>query len=401
LPGVSASAVLDRTLRGSPGPLPASPRKPRVLQVITKLDLGGAESVAIDLIGALRDEVDFAVFAVMALDEPSRVGRDMAARLAAWNVPFFAGTRGRFKSGGVVVAAANLARASRRFGADVVHLHTEVPELTCAVATVLSPGFRRRAILRTVHNCELWIDWGGIGRWVTGRLARGRAIAVSQAAADADKAIVTRASRPRAEVVPNGVAPRPLGPPKANASPFRLLFAARFVPAKGPDLLPAILKAAHARTSRRDVEVTIAGTGPLEEDLRRGLAGVAPGWSIAIVPPIEQLGARLGEWDGVLMPSRFEGLGLLAIEAFLAGVPLVATDAPGLDEVIAPDYPLRAAVDDVQSLGALVAAVIDEPERAAAWVAPLRDEMIGRFSSERMAAAYAAAYRSLVGPGHA
>ena len=151
--------------------------KPRVLHVITKLDLGGAESVAIDLVGALHESVDFAVYGVMALDAPTRVGRDMADRLARWKVPFFAGATGHFKKGGVLVSAWRLARAVAKFRADVVHLHTEMPELTYAIATVLSPRLRNVQVLRTVHNCELWIDWAGTGRRVTQRLAGSTALA--------------------------------------------------------------------------------------------------------------------------------------------------------------------------------------------------------------------------------
>lgn len=376
----------------------AAPCRPRVLQVITKLDLGGAESIAIELIGGLHREVDFAVFGVMALDAPSPVGRDMADRLACWNVPFFAGTAGHFKKGGALIAAWKLARAVRRFRADVVHLHTETPELTYAIATVLAPWLRRVAVLRTVHNCELWIDWHKVGRWVTGRLARSTALAVSQAAARADAAIATGRARAKASVVLNGVRPAPPLPPAAlrrGDGPFRLLFAGRFVPAKGSDLLPAILHAAHARTSRRDVEVTIAGTGPQEEEIRTGLAGVAPGWTVEVVPPIEQLSRCLTEWDAVLMPSRFEGLGLLAVEALMAGIPVVVTDARGLDEAVPPDYPFCAPVDDAQSLGALVARMIEAPEAARAQVLPLRADLIARFSPETMARAYADAYKAL------
>ncbi|MBB4857245.1 glycosyltransferase involved in cell wall biosynthesis [Novosphingobium chloroacetimidivorans] len=385
-----------------PDPLAATPasigsRRPRVMQVVTKLDLGGAESVAVDLVGALHESVDFAMFAVFALDAPTRVGRDMARRLAGWNVPVFTGTAGHFKKGGALVAAWRLAKAVRRFRADVVHLHTEVPELTCAIATVLSPRLARVQVLRTVHNCELWIAWGKVGRWVTQRLARGSAIAVSLAAAQADAAIPTRMPRAPAPVVYNGVAPPPIAPPRTRG-PYRLLFAARLVPAKGSDLLPRILHAAHARTARRDVEVTIAGTGPQEAQLGEALHGVAPGWTVRMVPPIEQLGAHLGEWDGVLMPSRFEGLGLLAIEAFMAGVPLAATDAPGLSEVLPQDYPYCAQVDDAEALGAVVARMIDDPAGARSHVAPLRAAMIARFSPTVMADGYLSAYRAAMAP---
>lgn len=373
--------------------------KPRVLQVITKLDLGGAESVALDLVGALHQDIDFAVFGVFALAAPSAVGRDMADRLARWRVPLHAGTTTGYKKGGALVAAWRLARAVARFRADVVHLHTEVPELTYAVATLLSRRLRKVAVLRTVHNCELWIAWETVGRWATQRLARGIAFAVSQAAAEADAAIGTRSTRPPPEVVPNGVLPPRTARLNRGGGAYRLLFAGRFVPAKGADLIPAILRAAHAHSPRRDVEVTLAGTGPQEDELRRGLEGVAPGWSITIVPPIEQLGQRIAEWDGVLMPSRFEGLGLLAIEALLAGVPLVTTQARGLAEVIPPDYRLAAAVDDAEALGGLVAKIIDQPEAMRSYVAPLRQDMLERFSPATMAAAYKNAYRVLAQQG--
>jgi glycosyltransferase involved in cell wall biosynthesis len=368
--------------------------RPRVLQVITKLDLGGAESIALDLVGALHREVDFAVFGVMALAEPSRVGRDMAERLARWNVPFFSGTAGHFKKGGALVAAWKLARAVRRFRTDVVHLHTETPELTYAIATVLAPRLRRVRVLRTVHNCELWIDWDKVGQWVTGRLARSTVLAVSQAAAEADAAIPTRMPRAKPNVVLNGVLPPPVALRRGDG-PFRLLFAGRFVPAKGSDLLPEILRGAYVRTRRRDVEVTIAGTGPQGDAIRAGLVDVAPGWTITVVPPIEQLGQRLAEWDAVLMPSRFEGLGLLAIEALMAGTPVVVTDARGLDEAVPPDYPFCAPVDDTDALTTLVVQMIEAPEATRAHILPLRAGLIARFAPEAMARAYADAYQAL------
>jgi glycosyltransferase involved in cell wall biosynthesis len=377
----------------------AGARKPRVLQVITKLDLGGAESVALDLVGALHERIDFAVFGVFALAEPSRVGRDMADRLNRWQVPFLAGTAGHFKKGGALVAAWRLAQAVARFRADVVHLHTEVPELTYAIATVLSPRLRKVRVLRTVHNCELWIEWGGVGRRVTQRLAASKAIAVSEVAADADAAIPTRSARPRAAIVANGVTAPPLASPRP-AGTYRLLFAARFVPAKGADLLPAVLAAGHAMTLRRDVEVTVAGTGPLEPQMRAGLEHAAPGWTIRFEPPIECLGQRLGEWDGVLMPSRFEGLPLLAIEVLMAGVPLAATDAPGLAEVIPSDYALRAPVEDVHALGAIVARMIDDPQAARDEVAALRGPMMARFAPAAMARGYGEAYEALARESH-
>jgi glycosyltransferase involved in cell wall biosynthesis len=176
-----------------------------------------------------------------------------------------------------------------------------------------------------------------------------------------------------------------------------VLFAARFVLQKAPDLLPAILQAAHSRTSMRDVRVTIAGDGPLADELKRGLDGVAPGWSIAVVPPMERLNERLADFDVVLMPSRFEGLGLLAVETLIAGVPLIATDALMLTGVLPTNYPFKARVDDAAELGRLLGEVVDDPSQARAVAAALRGELVARYSPTAMAEAYRERYVSLAG----
>jgi hypothetical protein len=167
----------------------------RVMHVITHLDMGGAENVALGLIDALRDRVAFSLFAVLRQSTLSKVGQDMADRLARWHVPFRFGTERGFKLGGVVFAARSLARAVAEQQPDLIHVHTEIPELTLAVAGLISRRVRRTPLLRTVHNSELWIAWGGIGQWVTQRLAKGDAVAVSRNAANADAAIVTRGRR--------------------------------------------------------------------------------------------------------------------------------------------------------------------------------------------------------------
>lgn len=377
-----------------PQPIAAT-RALRVMHVITHLDMGGAETVALGLIDALRAEVAFSLFAVLRQAVPSAIGRDMADRLARWGVPCRFGVGGRFKSGGVILAARSLARAVAEQRPDVIHVHTEIPEMTLAVASVLSRRVRRTPLLRTVHNSELWIAWGGLGRWVTQRLAHGEAVAVSRHAAEADAAIATRTPRPRPAILYNGVVAPPRVPAERGAGPVRLLFAGRLVHQKGADLLPAILAAAYARTTRRDVSVVIAGSGILRDAVERDLAGQVPGWDVRMIDPIERLSDRLAEHDVVLVPSRFEGFGLLPVEVLLTGLPVVTTNAPGLDEVIPANYPFKADPDDVAALGAQLASIIDDPDGARATVAPYGEELARRFSPQTMASAYLARYRAL------
>lgn len=367
----------------------------RVMHVITHLDMGGAENVALGLIDALRDRVEFSLFAVLRHTPLSGVGQDMAERLQRWHVPFRFGTARGFKSGGVVFAARSLARAVAEQRPDLIHVHTEIPELTLAVARLILRRVRRTPVLRTVHNSELWIAWGGIGRWVTQRLARGDVVAVSRNAANADAAIVTRGRRPVADVIYNGVSPPAASPIERVAGPVRLLFAGRLVHQKGADLLPAILREAHARTLRRDVVVTIAGSGAMRNSVAQGLEEGLEGWDVRMTAPIERLSERLRDYDAVLLPSRFEGFALLPLEVLMAGIALVTTDAPGLDEAIPADYPFKAPADDVAGIGAQLAKVIDDPAAARVTATSYGEDLARSFSPAAMASAYLARYRAV------
>lgn len=365
------------------------------MHVITHLDLGGAESVSMQLIEGLAPTVDSAIFVVLQDSTPSAIGEDMAKRAKALNAPVIYGTRLGFKSGGVLVAAWRLARAIRDVRPDVVHVHTEIPELTLAVACLLSVGAARTPLLRTVHNSVLWIAWARMGAWVTRRLAHGFTVAVSQSAADADAAIEAGVARPRATVLYNAVSSLPAmaGKPR-QGSPLRVLFAGRLVYQKGADLLPAIIAAAQALAMRKDVEVIVAGEGAFHGELVSTFAGITGPWQVTMVPPIAQLSRHLGDYDCALLPSRFEGFGLLHLEVMMAGLPLLTCRAPGIDEVLPADYTLATAPGETIALASALAAVVDDIDAHRVAAGAYRADLARRFAPARMLESYLEHYRA-------
>ena len=62
-----------------------------------------------------------------------------------------------------------------------------------------------------------------------------------------------------------------------------------------------------------------------------------------------------------LMPSRFEGFGMVAAEAMAAGVPLVAAAAGSLPEVVG-DGGVLVPAGDAHSLAAAAAVLLDDRE---------------------------------------
>ncbi|WP_311213850.1 MULTISPECIES: glycosyltransferase family 4 protein [unclassified Arthrobacter] len=119
---------------------------------------------------------------------------------------------------------------------------------------------------------------------------------------------------------------------------------------KGLDLL---LEAwAHA-CNRVDGNLLIAGTGPDEERVREairdaGLSGRVQmlGWLSGDKKFQALSDARL-----LVVPSRHETFGLVAIDALAAGTPVIAFDIPCLREIIPPGTGWVVDAFDVQALG--------------------------------------------------
>lgn len=91
--------------------------------------------------------------------------------------------------------------------------------------------------------------------------------------------------------------------------------------------------------------------------------------------PDHQLAALLAAADAVVLPSRYEPFGIVALEAAAAGAPLVASTAGGLAEVVVPGRTgLAFDPGDVPGLVHAVRSVLDDPcaARARARAARLR-----------------------------
>lgn len=375
---------------------------PRVLQVITHLALGGAEEVAISLAEALQSDVAFTFFTVQG-GPRDEIGRDFYRRLQACGIPVYSGTMLPMKLGGALAAGFQLRQLIWRLRPDIVQLHTEIPENTfaCAALFGLPRGLR---VIRTIHNTTLWPAWAQLGAWTERRLTGAEIVGVSQAARDGLHRFQTAHRVPpapsrRSHVIYAGVhraggpAPR-VGHPGPPSSLVRVLFAGRLEAQKGVDLLPAIVEQAAALTSR-PVELHIAGSGSLEPEIQRWVSAQATPWAVTMGPPIPNLAGALGKGrhDLILMPSRFEGLSLIAVEALLAGVPVIATRIQGPLEVFPDGYPLLAESEDVAGLARILAHAVDDLEPLRAHVASLLPGLRDRFSVEAMGAGYLQLYR--------
>ena len=90
---------------------------------------------------------------------------------------------------------------------------------------------------------------------------------------------------------------------------------------------------------------TIAGDGSQRTLVEQTLAEIAAeGKSVnaQLVPPIFGLAGYMQSFDYLFMPSEFEGLSMLSMEASLNRLPVIANACPGLADTLPTDWALLA-----------------------------------------------------------
>lgn len=154
-------------------------------------------------------------------------------------------------------------------------------------------------------------------------------------------------------VILNGISPPPkMHKPRDIQSikneGLRLAFFGRAVPQKGLDTLSRAIAMLDDIPLRVDIFSDAEPTAPCIRNF------VARGGRVRLSPLVADARIRMAEYDAIVMPSRFEGLPLVAIEAFAAGTPIVATDAPGLREALPGNWPLTCPPDAPERLAWLL-----------------------------------------------
>jgi glycosyltransferase involved in cell wall biosynthesis len=174
-----------------------------------------------------------------------------------------------------------------------------------------------------------------------------------------------------------------------------LLVAGRLHRAKGPDIgLAAFAEVSHSLPSAR---LVLVGGGPMETQLhtevsRLGLDERVHFWGTV---DHEQVIALMKESDLLLVPSRWEGLPAVVLEAFAAGLPVVATRVGGVPEIVDHERTgLLAEAGDAAGLAKECIRVLADPQLRTQLVERARAH-VAEYSIEPMVRARLELYRSL------
>ncbi len=177
-------------------------------------------------------------------------------------------------------------------------------------------------------------------------------------------ATTLRTWRPGAvsETIPNGVEEAAFA--TEPRQPAHLLYVGRLdIEHKGVDLLLEIVAQVRSRLGDRMPPVLIAGDGPDRGELQRRVARGGLSRTIKFLGRIEgwEKYRLMASAYGVLMPSRFETFGMVAVESQAAGAPVVAFDVGPLAEVAGGGGARLVRPFDLAAFAREVAALVEEP----------------------------------------
>jgi glycosyltransferase involved in cell wall biosynthesis len=189
-------------------------------------------------------------------------------------------------------------------------------------------------------------------------------------------------------VVHNGVTADEFVPIEPAADATDVVFVGELRMLKGVDVLLDAL--AQLAGEGRGLSATIVGAGPDEAAFkaqaeRLGLAGVRfPGAMPA------RSAFALGRC--LVVPSRAESLPYIVLEAAAAGVPLIATDVGGMQEIFGPQASRLVPPADAAALARAIATVADDHAAARKEALTLRSRVQAQFSADAMTQAVLAGY---------
>jgi len=167
-----------------------------------------------------------------------------------------------------------------------------------------------------------------------------------------------------------------------NPEHFRFGAAGRLVRQKGFDLL---IEAFARVSSRLPCTLEIIGEGEERFHLERLCGNLGLGAGCLLIGHETQPARFYARIDGVVMPSRYEGFGYVAVEAALSGLPVIATSVSSLPEIVLEGVTgILVPPENVEALVAAMETLATSDDRGRALGEAGRTQAVRRFDPRRI-----------------
>lgn len=311
----------------------------------------------------------------------------------------------------------SLRKAAHAFRPDVLHVQCFGPNGAYATALSRTTGIPLVVTLQgetMMDDADIFEESRVLRAALRAGLKRAGAVTACSDFTLADAVARFGLEPGRGLVIPNGVvldtggrrdADAPTTPGSAfvpvggdPARPF-ILALGRVVEKKGFDLLLSAFAA--VAEEQRDTDLVIAGAGAALEGLERLATGLGVSDRVHLVGRLsrDEVASAMATAVLFVMPSRLEPFGIVVLEAWRAGVAVVATTRGGAPEFV-DDGVTGVLVDpfDTPAFAAALAGLLADTDRRLA-IGRAGHERVQDFGWPAIAAEYRRVYSSVVGTG--
>jgi glycosyltransferase involved in cell wall biosynthesis len=268
-----------------------------------------------------------------------------------------------------------------------------------AAAAIVAPSLSHVRFFQSIQTTQPHPRW----HWFVQSLVHRAAERIVVPSGSVAEAAVDWADVPREKIViiPNavdvpgdtGVSPVHNTPhgrdARATGKPSQIGFIGRLDPIKR---IPDLLRAVQLLGNR--VHLHIFGEGAERPRIEQLIHGLQLTEAVTLHGAISTPKDALARVDLLLLPSAAEGFGLVLIEAMAAGIPVVATNVPGIRDVVR-DGQTGLLVPPFSSaeLARAIGRVLDDPVLRTRLIEQARDDVARRFTWDVVLPQY----RSLLG----
>jgi glycosyltransferase involved in cell wall biosynthesis len=152
----------------------------------------------------------------------------------------------------------------------------------------------------------------------------------------------------------------------------------RLVPQKD---IPTMLRGFEKFSKTRSASLTIAGDGFLSAELKQMVSHMKCSERIEWLGKISNIEKELSSWDLFLLTSKYEGFGMVLLEAMNCQVPIVASRNSAIVEVMGPNYPFLFETGNVVDL---LAVMVEAVNFQHSWFIKYYQSRLEIFSIEKL-----------------
>lgn len=357
-------------------------RKIKVLHILPSLVNGGAERLLIDIVKHTNRE-RFSPEVLTFKDKGA-----LYEEMLATGIPLFTYTKTRrfdFKN------FQNIYKTIQTEKPDIVHTHLGGD----IYGRLAAHWLKVPVIVSTEHNLNKQESWlATMSKKWTAQWSNA-IIAVSEAVKkDASKRY--NVTSKKYTVIYNGIdTDRYSYNSHHDHDTFTIGAAGRLVEQKGFRYLIEAVK--QLVDDGRSVRCIIKGEGYLRSQLE-DLVKQYKLESVVLLPGSDpNLSSFYSSLDLFVIPSIWEGLGLVALEAGAAGIPVIASKIDGLEEIITDGVDgFLVPAKDVKALTEKIAFVMDNKDKNIEMTKNLQTKVKEKFSIEKMVESYESLYEMLL-----